>query len=401
MGDCAPSGATGTGLIICPRYPYPPTAGGVKRTLRLAECMQRAGLRVQLLTDDRPDASRVDALADRGWTTLVAEDERSPALRRLQQHVLRLPGPRSTGVASALAAAPAAPGTFIQAEGVVAASHLTTGQRLPIIFSTHNIETQLARASLTRADGRGAKRVTAAYHAHRVAHTEARTATRADAVICVSDADADWFSAHARRIIVAPNGVDDEFFAVEPADATTEDILFFGQFTYAPNREGFDRFLADGWPVLAGLRPRCRLLLAGEASDQVPIPHDQSDRVKVLGLVESIADTVARARLTIVPIWHGGGTRLKVLESLAACRPVVSTPLGVSGLGFRSGDHGLVAGSAVELAQAVATLLERPDLLETMAESGRRLATAYAWRRALGPAEELYRDRADQLRAAR
>ena len=64
--------------------------------------------------------------------------------------------------------------------------------------------------------------------------------------------------------------------------------------------------------------------------------------VEVLGLVADLPGALAAARAVIVPIWEGGGTRLKVLEALAAGRPVVGTSLGVGGVGFEDGRHGLL-----------------------------------------------------------
>jgi glycosyltransferase involved in cell wall biosynthesis len=355
--------------------------------------MERAGLRVVIFTDDRPNPDAVDVLGDRGWDTQIARDDPAPLVRRVQQHVLRLPGPRSGALVRELSEEDRSQRALIQLEGVVAASHLPGSLSTPLIYSTQNVETQLARSAVgtTSLTGRAALR--RRYHAHRVARTESRTARMAEAIICVSEADAEAFAPVARRVVVAPNGVDDEFFAVQPADPSSEDVLFFGQFTYPPNLEGLKRFLTDGWPVLARLRPRSRLILAGEGSREgIERLDSDAPRVIALGLVDDIAATVAQARLTLVPIWRGGGTRLKVLEALAAMRPVVGTSLGVAGVGFESGRHGIVADTPADLARAAAALLEQPKRIEALAQEGRRLATAYGWRRALAPAEELYRE---------
>jgi glycosyltransferase involved in cell wall biosynthesis len=93
----------------------------------------------------------------------------------------------------------------------------------------------------------------------------------------------------------------------------------------------------------------------------------------------------------IVPIWRGGGTRLKVLEALATGRPVVGTTLGVSGIGFRDGVHGITCDAPSELANAVAALIDDVTRAKALGAEGRALAERYRWRTCLSPAEDLYR----------
>ena len=89
------------------------------------------------------------------------------------------------------------------------------------------------------------------------------------------------------------------------------------------------------------------------------VPEASGSREE-LGLVEDLPAVLAAARAVVVPIWEGGGTRLKVLEALAAGRAVVSTPLGAEGIGFEDGRHGLLASTAEELGAALATVLADP-----------------------------------------
>jgi glycosyltransferase involved in cell wall biosynthesis len=376
-------------VVVCPKFPYPPTSGGVKRALRLIECMQRAGLAVEIATDDTPPPRDIEALERQGVQSFVAGPEPSAGRRRLQQHALRLPGPRS----HALAARLSGPARLVQFEGVIASTQLTPRTTAPIVFSTQNVEAEIAREAtrqMSRLSREGQRR---RYHARRVARAERRTSRRADVVLCVSTEDAAAFEPFSRQVVVAPNGVDDAFFTTPVLPPESEDVLFFGQFSYAPNHDGLMRFLREGWPRLSQARPSARVLIAGEGSDDLSISGLAAvERVVQLGLVEDIAATVADSRLVIVPIWSGGGTRLKVLESLAAARPVVGTALGVSGIGFRSGEHGLVAETPREIADAAAALLADPSRMDTIALRARELARPFAWSTALAPAEGIYRD---------
>jgi glycosyltransferase involved in cell wall biosynthesis len=373
-----------SGLVIAPKFPYPPISGGVKRTLRLLEALDRAGGQVSVLTPDRPPDQHAQALRRRGWS--IESAHRSDRRATLVQHVRREPIHAETDlIARARRMAPGA--TFLQLEHPHLGAVMRAAPDFTWVLSTQNVDSEMgwpeprSRTELARN----------MYRRHRLRRMQRLTARRAKAVLCVSDEDAAHFDRYSRRVLVAPNGVDDAFFEVAPELPANEDVLVFGQFSYAPNAEGVQRFFDEGWPRLAAERPRARLLIAGERSRDT-IDAGRWERVQVLGVVDDLAATIAAARAILVPVWRGGGTRLKALEAIASARPVASTTLGVRGIGFIDGRHGLIADRPELLAAAMARLLDTPDLSRRVAEEGRRHARPFAWERALRPAADLYRE---------
>jgi glycosyltransferase involved in cell wall biosynthesis len=130
--------------------------------------------------------------------------------------------------------------------------------------------------------------------------------------------------------------------------------------------------------VGGGLEPRLARLIAA------------APRAAAVGVVADISAELAAARLVIAPIWQGGGTRIKVAEALAAARPVVGASLGVAGIGFVDGRHGLVADEPAELADAAVAVLGDAQLASSLARQGRMHARTLVWRRTLARATELY-----------
>jgi glycosyltransferase involved in cell wall biosynthesis len=81
-----------------------------------------------------------------------------------------------------------------------------------------------------------------------------------------------------------------------------------------------------------------------------------------------------------VPLQTGGGTRLKVLESMALGTPVVSTAKGVEGLAVRDGVHLLIANYPHEYSTAVLRLLLSPGLRQQLVEQAHDLVRErYNW----------------------
>ena len=389
-------------LVICPVLPYPPVSGGQKRTLRLLEALERAGGAPHVLTSDTSDPGAAAALRARGWAVDVLPEPAPSLARRVAQHAARRPSPYLHSVAARVREL-ALSTALLQLEHVQSAYYEAPG--VPTVLSLHNLDSQLlqrtarARTPGTPAWARDWNRALA------TRSVERRALRRAELVVCVSREDAGAAERDGARVLLAPNGVDDEFFAVEPG-GPGERAVFFGHFGYGPNRRGLERFLEGGWPAVRARLPRATLAVAGAGID-APLERRLAAHagVEVLGLVDDVAELLAGARAAVVPVWEGGGTRLKVLEALAAARPVVGTAIGVEGIGFAHGREGLVADDAAALGEALAELLADGERAAAMGAAGRRLADGFRWTRTLAELESAYRrtldDRRDRGAAAK
>lgn len=380
-------------VVICPVVPFPPMGGGHKRTLRLLEAIEGAGAVPHLVTDDPRSPEGAEALRGRGWgVDVVPRVDPSPA-SRARQHLRRLPSPYIEAVADRVRELVAEGCAFVQAEHTQSAYYRDAIAPARWILSLHNIDSELLRtvAAGERPLTRGWARAWNRWHSTRT--VERRTVAAADAVLCVSERDRERLSPlGAKELLLVPNGVDGELFEIDARLPDTEDVLFFGQLDYAPNDHGLERFLREGWARVTAARPGARLRIAGTGmSPALEALVARTDGAEALGFVEDLAAELARARVVVVPLWQGGGTRLKVLESLAAGRPVAGTPLGVEGIGFEHGVHGLAADEAAGLGEACATLLGDAERSSALAAAGRELAEGFRWERVTAPAERLYR----------
>jgi glycosyltransferase involved in cell wall biosynthesis len=232
--------------------------------------------------------------------------------------------------------------------------------------------------------------------------TERRAIRRAEAVLAVSDHDRRQFERWgARRPMLVANGVDGELFAIPERVPGEERILFFGQFGWAPNLAGFMRYLEEGWPRVAAERPNARLRVAGPGSTvAVREAAARHERVEVLGFVDDLVAELAATRVVVASLWVGGGTRIKVLEALAAARPVVGTSVGVERIGFEHDRHGLISDTPEGLAAATVRVLADDAAAARYGREGRRLADRCRWETTTAAAEDLYRTFVDGHRSA-
>jgi hypothetical protein len=179
----------------------------------------------------------------------------------------------------------------------------------------------------------------------------------ADLVCAAAESDAQAIAARhgLANVATLPNAVR-EPLRPPPPPAGRAGLLFVGNLTYGPNREAA-RLLADEiLPIVLETHPQATLELVG--------PHGGDlaggPRVRVLGMVGDLAPHYDAADVVVVPLRHGGGTRIKVLEAFAHERPLVATPVAVAGLEVRDGHDVVLADSPRALAAAVAALLDDP-----------------------------------------
>jgi len=382
-------------VAVCPVVPWPPVDGGRKRTMRLLEAAERVGLAPHILTADHANAAGPDALRERGWTVDLLDPPPGGPRGRLRQQLGRLPSPYLPSVDARLRQLVAAAPTMVLIEHTQSAYYAAALKGVPWILSTHNVDSQLMR---TLAEGR--RPLSAAWlrewnRWHTMRTVERRAGAAATAVLCVSENDRRVFAEVNRRVVLSPNGVDDDFFGAEPAadPQGPPKVLFFGRLDYEPNELGFERFLREGWPLLHGRRADATLrLVGGGASPKLRAAATSTPGVEVVGFAEDLVAEIASCDVLVVPLWAGGGTRLKVLEAMAAAIPIVGTSLGVEEIGFEDDVHGLIRDTPEELAAGVEELLDDRPRGCRLAAAGRSLAEDFRWTKTLAPAEALFRD---------
>ena len=182
------------------------------------------------------------------------------------------------------------------------------------------------------------------------------------------------------RIEVVGNGVDCDFFATNSAaDGERRDVLFMGRMDYHANVDAALFFVDKVWPLIQTRRPELRLVIVG-AQPAKPILALREQGIVVTGTVDDVRPYYHSALTSVVPLRVGGGTRLKVLEAMAAGTPVISTTLGAEGLAVSPGKDILIADAPEAMADAVVSLRAGTPQWHEIAASGRRLVRAkYDW----------------------
>lgn len=180
-----------------------------------------------------------------------------------------------------------------------------------------------------------------------------------------------------RKIEVIPNCINLADYAGIQETAQPDTLIFTGAFTYHPNFEAMQWFVAKVLPIIQTKKSDVHLSITGNhGSRSLP----QTRNVSLTGFVNDIRPIIARSWASIVPIHTGGGTRLKILEAMAQGTPVIATSKGAEGLDVQNGKHLLIADTPESFAQETTRLLDDLDLRQYLASNAYELIQEkYDW----------------------
>lgn len=381
-------------LYFCPQRVWPPTGGALLRNFHLANALA-ARCQVTLLqltqTDDKTDTSwppthfRNILTFERGATYTPRK-------------ILRgLVGPMPISVLNYASESVSAKLTAlldqqsfdaVQLESVHLLSYLDVilrnRHRPAVVADWHNVESELMGRYAARTENWG-KRMFAYRTARLLEGSEQRLLTEAAAHLVVSEREKQLLKNRSpeAEIYVVPNGVDTAAFGITAERSVSNrhrnTLLYVGSMDYHANVDAVVWFVREIWPAVANEFPDLRFTIVGRN----PGPQVRalaSHNVQVTGSVDDVRPYYLSGEAVVVPLRVGSGTRLKILEAMAAGVPVVSTALGAEGLEAVDGVHMLIGNSPREFAAALVRLLRDPALAASLVDAGKKLVIGrYDW----------------------
>ena len=252
-------------------------------------------------------------------------------------------------------------------------------QRHPVehrVLDVDDLESR-TRASITRAAVRlGMPRGTAKGARATLAYRrlERHDAGGFDVVTVASptDTDAAWLRRWAPVVEARPNRVPDAVAKPPGPVADPIRLLFVGTLNYLPNeiavgwlaRRLMPALRRDGVAVrldVVGRRPSPRVRRWAAATPDLHLTADAPD----------LSAHYAACDAVLVPVRHGGGTKIKVVEAAAHQRPVLGFPAGLRGLPSEPGRDHLEFRTTREAVAAIRRLRDEPGLGARLASSAR------------------------------
>jgi len=263
----------------------------------------------------------------------------------------------------------------------------------PLVLACHNVESRKFE-SYARARGIDPSRSPWLRYIRRA---EANAVERADLVLAVSPDDRDelirLYRIPPERVIEIPNGADAEKYS--PVNSATRQamkrklglpdgptIIYIGS-NVPPNQAGLE------WVRrLAGIAGGFTFVVIGPL---FPKPGRWANLIAT-GKVEDAGAYFQAADIAVCPIEYGGGTKIKLLEALAAGLPSVVFQETLHGTRLTPGEHVLVAAKDTRaLLAELNRVIEVPGLAERLGRAGGDFVRRHHdWRQIAGTLEQAF-----------
>ena len=383
-------------LLLTPDLPYPSESGAAIRNMGVIRGLSAAGHRLTLLSfAEHPPDLETNPLFQLCECVHAVQLPRHGKFKR----VLRLLASDQADMAFRLASAEFArilrrilqekAFDLIQFSGIELGCYLplirADKKNAKVVYDALNAEAELQRrvAQVDRADMR--RLPTAVYssiQSARLTRYERAICREVDAIIAVSDEDRDFLIDHGGAPArVMPNGISVADY--QPGPSTEREpyqLVFSGKMDYRPNVDAVEWFHSAVFPPVRERCPSTRLVIVGRNPHRRLQSLAADGSVQVTGWVESVQPYLQRATVYVAPLRMGSGTRLKILEAMAAGCAVVSTSIGAAGLNEDALSALTIANDAQTFAQAIVALLEdegRRRELGSLAQA--QVAKHYDW----------------------
>jgi glycosyltransferase involved in cell wall biosynthesis len=181
-------------------------------------------------------------------------------------------------------------------------------------------------------------------------------------------------------IEVIVNGADTDYFVPQQRPDPDPTIILMGTMYYYPNIDGVLHYFQTMHEALRAAVPDLRVLIVGHMPPPEIVSLGSLPGVTVTGSVPDVRPWLSRAWVQIVPLRLGGGSRLKIVESMASGVPVVSTTVGAQGLDVSDGVELMLADEPADFVRKTAMLLEDSELRLRMASTARSaVEEKYSW----------------------
>ncbi|MFZ1082433.1 MAG: glycosyltransferase family 4 protein [Candidatus Kryptoniota bacterium] len=254
---------------------------------------------------------------------------------------------------------------------------------VPVALREHNLELKIMER-FSKSSGNPVYRAYAKSQMKKFMKYEPLICSMVDKCIMITEEDRDRLLSMRKDVdaIVIPAGVDTDFFKPSDLIGDEDTIIYVGGLDWLPNIDGLKWFVNEVMPIVIKSKPNVKFYIYGKGASHGVDKLDDGKNVIVKGFIKDVRQAFEKGRVMVVPLLAGSGIRIRILEAMAAGKPIVTTSIGCEGIKTEPGKNIMVADTAKHFAEKVLLLLNDGNLCKAIGkEAGSFVSDEYSWHR--------------------
>lgn len=372
-------------LMLCNKSPYPPSEGGPMAMNSIVNGLLKAGHKVKILAvnsekyhikeNDIPKEYR-----EKTGIELVDVDLRIKPFEALKNlfsdesyHVKRFISANFTNKLIEILKKDNY--DIVQLEMVYMAPYIQTireNSNATIVLRAHNVE-HLIWDRIAKKTKFLPKRWYINHLVRTLKKYELNVINQVDGIAAITYRDAAFFRGEtAVPVIDIPYGVNPDDFKPHYEVNDVPTLYHIGSMNWMPNEEGIAWFLNNVWGKLIKRNPNINLYLAGRHMPKW-LMKLKAKNVNVLGEVADAKEFIRNHDIAIVPLLSGSGIRIKIIESMAMGRTVITTMIGAEGIQYSEYENIIIADSSAKMTEVICKIIKEPEEAQRIGRNARKL----------------------------
>jgi len=194
-----------------------------------------------------------------------------------------------------------------------------------------------------------------------------------DGIAAITRKDAAFFRKYCSKpVIDIPYGVYPEEFTPKSEIEGKPKFYHIGSMNWMPNEEGISWFIDEVLPKTVEKVPDFVYHLAGRSMPEW-LTTMKNPHVDVVGEVPDAKAFVANHDVAIVPLLSGSGIRIKIIESMAMGKTVITTRVGAEGILYDEEVNIIIAENKARMVEAIRSINENPEIAVRIGQAARKL----------------------------
>ena len=241
-----------------------------------------------------------------------------------------------------------------------------------IVLRAHNVE-HLIWERIAKGTRFFLKRAYINHLARTLKSYELSAINKVDGIAAITRKDAAFFRKYcATTTIDIPYGVYPDEFQPNYEIQGKPTFYHIGSMNWMPNEEGIRWFIDNCLDAVVAKVPDFVFHLAGRHMPEW-LKELKNKHLEVVGEVPDAKEFVASHNVAIVPLLSGSGIRIKIIESMALGKTVITTMVGAEGILYNENVNIIIADNKAQIAEAIRRINENPAIAEEIGKAARKL----------------------------